>query len=374
MASRATSSRLARAGDGRHSRAMPRRFTLRQLEYFVAVGQAGSIAAASEAINVSSPSISAAIAQLEAEFGIQLFVRQHAQGLSLTPGGRRFFGEAKLLLEAADGLHDLAADIAHAARGPIGIGCFVTLAPLILASLRRSFEAAHPGVRVVQSEGDQERLLAMLRRAEIDVAITYDLEIPQDVAFAPLASLPPHAMVAADHRFAGLAFRADRGARRRADGAPRPAAQPRLLPLALRRRRPQAAHRRADPRHGGDAQPRRQRLRLRARQPPAAHRPRARRPAAVAGPPRRRPRGRWRSASPPCAASAGPASSPPSRRTAASGSPAARSPGSRSRLRVARPQRPPKTSRMSISSPGGSSAKDPSWTIRTSIEPSSARR
>ena len=95
---------------------MPRRFTLRQLEYFVAVGQAGSIAAASEAINVSSPSISAAIAQLEAEFGIQLFVRQHAQGLSLTPGGRRFFGEAKLLLEAADGLHDLAADIA--ARRP----------------------------------------------------------------------------------------------------------------------------------------------------------------------------------------------------------------------------------------------------------------
>jgi DNA-binding transcriptional LysR family regulator len=183
---------------------MPRRFTLRQLEYFVAVGQAGSIAAASEAINVSSPSISAAIAQLEAEFGIQLFVRQHAQGLSLTPGGRRFFTEAKLLLEAADGLHDLAADIAHAARGPIGIGCFVTLAPLILASLRRSFEAAHPGVRVVQSEGDQERLLAMLRRAEIDVAITYDLEIPQDVAFAPLASLPPHAIVASDHRFAGL--------------------------------------------------------------------------------------------------------------------------------------------------------------------------
>ncbi|MEO0361306.1 MAG: LysR family transcriptional regulator, partial [Pseudomonadota bacterium] len=67
------------------------RYTLRQLEYFVAVGEAGSIAQASERVSVSSPSISAAIGALEAEFGVQLFVRQHAQGLSLTPGGRRVF-------------------------------------------------------------------------------------------------------------------------------------------------------------------------------------------------------------------------------------------------------------------------------------------
>lgn len=183
---------------------MPLRFTLRQLEYFVAVGEAGSIAAAAEVINVSSPSISAAISQLETEFGIDLFVRRHAHGLSLTPGGRRFFTEAKLLLEAADGLHDLAADIAAAPRGPIAVGCFVTLAPLILAALRRSFEAAFPEARVSQSEGDQEQLLAMLRRAEIDVAITYDLEIPPDLAFAPLAALPPHVLVAEGHPVARL--------------------------------------------------------------------------------------------------------------------------------------------------------------------------
>ena len=63
---------------------MPLRFTLRQLEYLVAVGEAGSVAKAAEQTNVSSPSISAAISQLEQEFGIQLFIRQHAQGLSLT--------------------------------------------------------------------------------------------------------------------------------------------------------------------------------------------------------------------------------------------------------------------------------------------------
>lgn len=80
---------------------MPLRFTLRQLEYFVAVGECGSIALAAEKVNVSSPSISAAIAQLEAEFGLQLFVRRHAQGLSLTQGGMRFMDDARALLESA---------------------------------------------------------------------------------------------------------------------------------------------------------------------------------------------------------------------------------------------------------------------------------
>jgi DNA-binding transcriptional LysR family regulator len=182
---------------------MPLRFTLRQLEYFVAVGRAGSIAAASELVNVSSPSISTAIAQLEAEFGIQLFIRQHAQGLSLTPGGRRFFAEAKLVLDSAEGLHELASDIAEKPRGPINLGCLVTLAPVVLAALRRSFEAACPEARVSQAEASQQELLEMLQRAEIDVAITYDLEIPQDVGFEPLAALPPCAMLPAGHRLAG---------------------------------------------------------------------------------------------------------------------------------------------------------------------------
>ena len=95
------------------------RFTFRQLEYFVAVGNAGSIVAASERINVSPPSISTAVSQLETEFGIELFVRRHARCLSLTPGGRRFFNAARTLLENAGALHDIANDISEQVRGPI---------------------------------------------------------------------------------------------------------------------------------------------------------------------------------------------------------------------------------------------------------------
>ncbi|MEM9044923.1 MAG: LysR family transcriptional regulator [Pseudomonadota bacterium] len=181
---------------------MPLRFTFRQLEYLVAVGEAGTIALAAQRLNVSSPSISAAISQLEAEFGIQLFVRHHAQGLALTPGGRRVHNEAKRILADAAGLNDLANDISDRVRGPISIGALSTLAPLVSAQARRSFERAYPEAQVTLREGNQVDLLRMLGTAEIDVAITYDLEIPNDIAFAELIVLPPCIMLPPDHPMA----------------------------------------------------------------------------------------------------------------------------------------------------------------------------
>ena len=181
---------------------MPLRFTLRQLEYFVAVGESGSIAEAAERVNVSSPSLSTAISQLESEFGVQLFIRQHAQGLSLTPGGRRFYAAAKAVLERGAALHDVASDISEQVRGPIHVGCLVTVAPFVLPEIRKGFEDANPEVDFRQQEAHQGELIRMLRRADIDVALTYDLDIPQDVQFEPLLSLPPHAVFSPDHPLA----------------------------------------------------------------------------------------------------------------------------------------------------------------------------
>ena len=181
---------------------MALRFTFRQLEYLVAVGEAGTIALASQRQNVSSPSISAAISQLEAEFGIQLFVRHHAQGLSLTPGGQRVFNAAKRILDDAAALNDLASDISDKARGPLSIGVLTTVAPLVSAAIRRSFEADYPDAKVTLREGNQVDLLRMLGRAEIDVAVTYDLEIPKDITFESLISLPPYVMLPAGHPLA----------------------------------------------------------------------------------------------------------------------------------------------------------------------------
>lgn len=178
------------------------RYTLRQLEYFVAVGEAGSIALASEKVNVSSPSISAAITQLEQEFGLPLFVRQHAQGLSLTQAGRRMLDQARLILQEAEALNALANDISGSARGPLAIGCLLTFAQVLLPSLRRSFEAMYPEVRISQAELNQAELFSALRRADIDVALTYDMDLPGDLSFTPLRQLPPLVLVNETHPLA----------------------------------------------------------------------------------------------------------------------------------------------------------------------------
>lgn len=181
---------------------MPLRYTLRQLEYFVAVGEAGSIALAAEMVNVSSPSISAALSQMEQEFGLQFFVRKHAHGLSLTQAGRQFMAQAKLVLTEAEGLKRLAADISGNVQGPLAVGCLVTFAQMIVPGLRREFEQTYPDVQVSQTELNQSQLIEQLRRAEIDVALTYDLEIPADLTFVQLAELPPYALFPVDHPLA----------------------------------------------------------------------------------------------------------------------------------------------------------------------------
>lgn len=182
---------------------MPLRFTLRQLEYFVAVGEAGSIATASEQVNVSSPSISAAISQLENEFGLQLFVRKHAHGLSLTQAGRQFMEQARTVLRETDALNRLADSISGFVQGPLAVGCLLTFAQMVVPGLRREFETRHPNVTVSQVERDQTSLIDMIRRADIDVALTYDLGIPGDLTFLPLAELPPYAILGEAHPLAG---------------------------------------------------------------------------------------------------------------------------------------------------------------------------
>ncbi|MEM1076046.1 MAG: LysR substrate-binding domain-containing protein [Pseudomonadota bacterium] len=181
---------------------MPLRFTLRQLEYFVAVGEEGSIAQASERVNVSSPSISAAISQLEDEFGLPLFVRKHAHGLSLTQPGQQFLAKAQKVLAEAGSLNRLADNISGNVQGPLKVGCLLTFAQVLLPAIRRKFEQRYPDAHVSQSEADQLDLIEKLRRAEIDVALSYDLEIPADLKFVPLRALPPYAMMAFDHPLA----------------------------------------------------------------------------------------------------------------------------------------------------------------------------
>lgn len=182
---------------------MPLRFTLRQLEYFIAVGEAGSIALASETVNVTAPSMSSAIAQLEAGFGVQLFIRRHAQGSALTPAGERFMEQARAVLAEAARLNDMATIYTGSVRGSLRVGCLRTFVQLMVPQLRRSFEDKHENVEFTQLELDQAQIFDALGASRIDVALTYDLALPSDVEFHPLRELPPYVMLDPDHPLAG---------------------------------------------------------------------------------------------------------------------------------------------------------------------------
>src|SRR5688572_25765320 len=178
-------------------------YTLRQLQYFIAAGETGSITLASELIHISQPSISTAISHLETELGAQLFIRHHAQGLALTPVGRAVLQEAKDIVHKTEGLYATAAEASGKVRGILSVGCLVTLAPMLMPELSKSFTAAFPATQIRQVENNHEALLEGLSEAKVDLAITYDLLIPDGVTFVPLARLPPHVIVGVSHLFAG---------------------------------------------------------------------------------------------------------------------------------------------------------------------------
>ncbi|GBQ26183.1 LysR family transcriptional regulator [Gluconacetobacter azotocaptans] len=178
------------------------RFTLKQIEYFVAAAESGSITTASRLVHISQPSISAAIAHLEDVFQIPLFIRHHALGLSLTAEGQVFLREARVLLQQAQDLDAAGTTIAERIDGLLEVGCMTTLYPLVVPDLIQTFEARHPGARLKVVAGHHGELIEKLRNGDIAAFLAYDLNIPADLEFEPLATLPPFAFVSASHRLA----------------------------------------------------------------------------------------------------------------------------------------------------------------------------
>jgi DNA-binding transcriptional LysR family regulator len=178
-------------------------FTLRQLEYFVAVCEADSVTGAAQQIPISQSSVSLAISQLEAMLGTSLLIRHHAQGVSPTPEGRRFLARARALLRDADELSRLGTELSRELSGRLELGCMVTISPLIAPQLCREFMTAHPSVTVEIVEGGTDELTSGLRHGRLSLALMYDLEPgDDDLAFDPLLDLPPYAIFAEDHPLA----------------------------------------------------------------------------------------------------------------------------------------------------------------------------
>lgn len=181
-------------------------YNLRQLKYFVTTVECGSVAQASRKLFIAQPSISTAIKQLEEIFAVQLFIRHHAQGVSLTPSGGRFYRKAQELLRAAYEFEQNALADNNVVSGQIDVGCFETVAPLYLPRLIAGFRDRWPGVEIRIRDGEQQDLVQSLTSGTVDLAMLYEHDLADDIDTQPLmAPQQPYALVSEGHRFAHLA-------------------------------------------------------------------------------------------------------------------------------------------------------------------------
>lgn len=178
-------------------------FTLRQLEYFVAVADAGTLRDAAAKLHVSESALAAGVAHLERHLDVTLTVRRKSQGVTLTSAGRAFEGEARRLLRDATALHERTVGISGEVTGTVVLGCpesgAATLVPPILMRLRE----AHPGIDLqVTLAPHRSPLQAGLLAGTVDLAIMVLHNLPPGFSWVTLHSMPSLVMLSADHPLA----------------------------------------------------------------------------------------------------------------------------------------------------------------------------
>lgn len=176
--------------------------TLRQVEYVAAVARAGGLSAAAALLHVSQPSLSVALAQVEARLGQPLFLRRKGARLGLTPFGERYVAEAEALLAQARRLEDPTA-LRRAVEGRLSLGCFEDLAPRYLAPMLTRLREDLPGVEIRWRVAGFEALAREMLEGRVDLALTYDLGLDASFERTVVGEAVPHAFVATGHSLAG---------------------------------------------------------------------------------------------------------------------------------------------------------------------------
>lgn len=142
--------------------------TLRQVRYFVAVADSGSVSGAARQLSVSQSAVTEAVKGLESELGAPLLAR-NGRGVTLTHRGQMFLRHANRILEAvADAGRTINAD---APAGEVHIGASSVVAGYVLADLLARFRRAFPGIGVRAVEDSPEYLEHLLINGELDVSV-----------------------------------------------------------------------------------------------------------------------------------------------------------------------------------------------------------
>lgn len=177
--------------------------TLTQLRYFSEAAAQLSMTGAAERLNVAQSAVSSAVAQLEKQIGSQLFIRQRAKGLLLTQSGELFLKDANAVLAHLEEVVENAKGDQASVAGVVRLACFSTLAPFHIPDLVNRLKADHPDLVLEVIEADAAGCSRALSDGQADLALCYDLGLPENVSTSTVSNARPYIALPMGHRYAG---------------------------------------------------------------------------------------------------------------------------------------------------------------------------
>jgi DNA-binding transcriptional LysR family regulator len=142
--------------------------TLDQLQIFIAVAEREHVTRAADALGLAPPSVSAAVASLEREFGTKLFHRV-GRGIALTEGGKLLLDEARALVNHAGAVKLAMREFTGLSRGRLEIKASQTIASHFLPPKLVEFHQAYPGIVLVVSVGNSTEVVEAIIRGNIEL-------------------------------------------------------------------------------------------------------------------------------------------------------------------------------------------------------------
>jgi DNA-binding transcriptional LysR family regulator len=144
------------------------RYTLRQLEVFLAVARHESVSRAAEDLAMSQSAVSGALADLERQFEIQLFERL-GKRVQLSGLGRSLRPQAQALLEQARELESGFRN--QSAVGVLRVGATLTIGNYLMVPEIARFMHDHPGARVTLEVANTAEIARKVLNFEIDIGL-----------------------------------------------------------------------------------------------------------------------------------------------------------------------------------------------------------
>lgn len=148
----------------------PLPFTLRQMQYALAVAETLNFRRAAELCAVAQPSLSSQLAGLEAALGVPIFERGRG-GVRVTPPGQVLLARMERMLAEGRELTQEAQTFLDPFAGSLRLGIIPTLAPYVLPFLVPALREAFPRLLPLWTEAHTDTLVAALQKSELDGAL-----------------------------------------------------------------------------------------------------------------------------------------------------------------------------------------------------------